>query len=441
METIDSLISARWMVPVIPSGKWYDHYSIAINEGKILELLPTAEARKKYQSNNTPTLDQHVLLPGLINCHTHASMSLFRGMADDLALMDWLENHIWPAEAQWVTPEFVESGTRLALAEMLKGGTTCCNEMYFFPDVAASVAAVTGIRITVGLIILGFPTAWAKSSDDYFHKGLEVHDIYRSSTLIQTVFAPHAPYTVSDPDLRKISTLAEELDISIHMHLHETANEVSDSKKMNGKSPIQRLHELGVLSPRLISVHMTSLDQDELDLVKESGTHIVHCPESNMKLSSGMCPVQTLTQQGINVALGTDGAASNNDLDMFGEMRTAAMLAKIVSENATAMPAANILQMATLNGARALGLEDSIGSLCVGKAADLIAVDLSSLATQPVYNPISQLVYAACRDQVTDVWVAGKKLLSDRKLTTMNEQSVINEAQVWCNKIKAGQAS
>lgn len=437
IQQIDTLIHARWVIPVEPHGAVLENHAIAIHEGHIVDLLPSINAQQKFSADVVHHLDQHAIIPGLINTHTHAAMSLFRGLADDLHLMDWLQNHIWPAEGKWVNSEFVADGTRLAIAEMFRSGTTCFSDMYFFPDETARVADNAGMRAVVGLILIDFPTVWASSADEYLHKGIEVHDHFRHNTLITTAFAPHAPYTVSDEPLQRVVTYSEELDIPIHMHIHETAHEVNDAENNTGLRPLSRLDQLGVLSPRLIGVHMTQLTDEEINQYALSGSHVVHCPESNLKLASGFCPVQKLLDAGVNVALGTDGAASNNDLDMFGEMRSAALLAKAVSNDASALPAASALQMATLGGAKALGLDNVTGSLAAGKAADITAVNLASLETQPLFNPISQLVYAAGREHVTDVWVAGKHVLKDKILTTLDQDSILNKARKWGEKILA----
>ena len=435
MQNIDTLIHARWIIPVEPADTVLEHHAIACHDGKIIDILPSDQAEQQYQAGTVHKLSQHILIPGLINTHTHAAMSLFRGLADDLPLMDWLQNHIWPAEGRWVSPEFVHDGTQLAIAEMIRGGTTCFNDMYFCPDITARAVDSAGMRATVGMILIDFPTVWANNADEYIHKGIEVHDHYRNNSLIHTAFAPHAPYTVSDAPLERVVTLAEELDIPVHMHVHETAFEVHQAEQQ-GQRPLQRLQTLGLVTPRLLAVHMTQLNEDDIALMAESGAHVVHCPESNLKLASGYCPVQKLLDAGVNVALGTDGAASNNDLDMIGEMRTAALLAKTVADDASALPAMQALQMATLNGARALGLDDTIGSLKPGKAADMVALDMSDIATQPLYHPISQLVYAATRQQVTDVWVAGKQLLRNRELTTIDTDAILDKAQQWAVKIQ-----
>ena len=432
---IDTLIHARWIIPVEPESVTYEHYSLAIDGGKIIDLLPTELARQKYWGAITENLQDHALLPGLINCHTHAAMTLMRGIADDLPLMEWLQQHIWPLEQKWMSEAFVKDGTDLAIAEMIRGGTTCFNDMYFFPEITARQALQHGIRAKVGLIVIDFPTVWALNSDDYIAKGLALHDQLRLSDLCTTAFAPHAPYTVSDEPLQKIRTLADELELPIHIHVHETLHEVEQAKAQTGLRPLQRLENLGLLNPSLIAVHMTQLTDKEISRFAKSGAHIVHCPESNLKLASGFCPVAKCLAAGINVALGTDGAASNNDLDMFGEMRTAALLGKAVAGDASAIPAMTALRMATINGAKALGLEDRCGSLSVGKAADVIAVDLSYLETLPLYCPVSQIVYAASRQQVTDVWVAGKRLLKQRRLTTFDKDELKARIADWQRRL------
>ncbi len=433
---IDTLIHAGWIVPVEPENIVLEKHAIAIHEGKILELLPSDQAAEKYDAETTHQLDNHLLIPGLINAHTHAAMNLFRGLSDDLPLMTWLNDHIWPAEQEIMSDRFVRDGTRHAIAEMIRCGTTCFNDMYFFPDQVAHVATVAGIRAMVGMIVIDFPSAWAKDAAEYFHKGEEVHDTYRHHPLINTCFAPHAPYTVNDESLQKIAVHAEELDVPITIHLHEIAHEVDESVKATGERPIKRLERLGLLSPRLIAVHMTQLNDADKELVKKYGVSIVHCPESNLKLASGFCPVHELEQSDINIALGTDGAASNNDLDMIGEMRTAALLAKGVSGNAEALPAFKALKMATLNGAQALGMDDQIGSLIAGKQADITAIRMGMIETQPIYDPISQLVYSANRDQVSDVWVAGKQLLKDGQLLTLDEQEILQKSREWQAELK-----
>ena len=432
---IDTLIHARWIIPVEPAGTVLEQHALAVNDGRIIDILDSTRADEHYSATSVVHLDGHALLPGLINTHGHASMTLMRGLADDLPMMTWLHNHVWPTEQKWVSADFVYDGSLLACAEMLRGGVTCFNDMYFFPEETVRAVEQAGMRATIGLIVVDFPSAWAQDADDYLNKGIELHDQLHNNTLITTAFAPHAPYSVSDAPLQRIAMLAEELDIPVHMHVHETADEVQQAVEKNGKRPLQRLDDLGLLSPRLLAVHMTQLNNDEIKRCAETGVHVVHCPESNLKLASGFCPVHELDKAGINVALGTDGAASNNDLNMFGEMRTAALLGKGIAADASAVPAEQVLRMATINAARSLGLDEHIGSLQAGKAADFIAVQLDGIETEPVYNPVSQLVYATGRDKVTDVWVAGKHLLKDRILTTLETEEILAKTREWRNRI------
>lgn len=435
MQPADTLIKARQLVPVEPAGVVLTDHAVVITDGRITDLLPTGQAIERYQPAITVELERHVLIPGLVNAHTHAGMTLFRGIADDLPLMAWLKTHIWPAEQRWVSEEFTHDAVQLAIAEMLRGGTTCFNEMYYFPEVVAHTSAQCGMRACIGLIVLDFPTPYAENADDYLAKGLMVYDQYRDHPLIRTAFAPHAPYTVSDTALDRIRILADELDLPVHIHLHETADEIRQSLERHGVRPIQRLQALGLISPALLAVHMTQLEGHEIELLATAGAHVIHCPESNLKLASGFCPAHRLLEAGVNVALGTDGAASNNDLDLFGEMRSAALLAKGVAADPTALPAHVALRMATLNGAQALGIAAETGSIEIGKFADLVAVTLDELETLPCYDPISQLVYATGRDKVTDVWIAGQHLLRARRLTTLDEPALRQRTQNWNRKI------
>jgi 5-methylthioadenosine/S-adenosylhomocysteine deaminase len=435
---IDALILPRWLIPVEPDGLVLERYALAVKDGRIADILPSEQARTVYTAAEILELPSHALIPGLVNAHTHSAMSLFRGLADDLPLKRWLNDHIWPAEGRWVSEAFVADGTRLALAEMLRGGTTCFNDMYFFPDVTARVSAETGVRAMVGLIVIDFPSAWADGPDAYLARGLQVHDQFRNHPLVHTAFAPHAPYSVSQGPLERIRTLADELEIPVHIHVHETREEVEESLKQWGKLPIQRLAELGLLTPGLMAVHMTQLTDAEIHMFAEAGAYVIHCPESNLKLANGFCPVARLAEAGVRLAIGTDGAASNNDLDMFGEMRTASLLAKGLEANAEAVPANAALRMATLDGALVMGISDETGSLEKGKSADMVAVELGGPESVPVFNPISQLVYATGRHQVTDVWVAGRRLLQERGLTTLDQEEILARANEWRDRIAAG---
>jgi 5-methylthioadenosine/S-adenosylhomocysteine deaminase len=381
-------------------------------------------------------LPGHAMIPGLVNAHTHAAMTLLRGLADDLPLMTWLNEHIWPKEARWMGEDFVHDGTQLALIEMLRSGITCFNDMYFFPDVTARAVAAAGLRACIGLIVIDHPSAWADGPDEYLSKGLALHDQYRDHPLIRTAFAPHAPYSVADAPLRRVATLAEELDIPIHMHVQETADEVAGSLREHGRRPLARLHDLGLVSPRLLAVHLTQTEPAEIELLAREGAHVVHCPESNLKLASGTCPITDLLAAGVNCTLGTDGAASNNDLNLVGEMRTAALLAKGSTGQAAALPAQEVLRMATINGARALGLEAEIGSLEVGKSADMVAVNLNKPETQPLYDPVSQLVYACSREQIRHAWVAGRCLMWQREVTDPDTAEALSRAKYWARLMR-----
>jgi 5-methylthioadenosine/S-adenosylhomocysteine deaminase len=436
-QSIDLLIEARWVVPVEPHAVVLENHAVAIDGERIVALLPIDEARAVYAPRERVELGEHALIPGLVNSHTHNPMTLLRGLADDLPLMVWLQQHIWPAEARVIGPEFVRDGVELAVAEMLRGGTTCANENYFFPDVIGATYRKLGFRAVVGLPVIQFPTAWANSQDEYFARAGEVHDSFRGDPLVSTAFAPHAPYTVSDESFERIRLQSDQLDIPVHLHLHETAHEIEEEKKKSGLRPFQRLQRLGLVNDRLIAVHMTQVTEGEIAACASAGVSVVHCPESNLKLASGFCPAEQFRRAGANLAIGTDGCASNNDLDMFGEMRTAAQLAKAVAQDAAAFDAAFALRAATLNGARAIGLEARIGSIEPGKQADLAAVRLSDLETQPLFHVASQLVYACSRQQVTDVWIAGHRKLAARELIDMDTAAILARARAWRERIAA----
>ena len=433
----DLLIEARHVVPVEPHGVVLEHHAVAIRDGVILAVLPIAEARARFEAKETVSRPDGALIPGLVNAHVHNPMTLMRGVADDLPLKVWLQEHIWPIEGAIMGPEYVADGVALAIAEMLRGGTTCCNENYFFPDVQAATYKRHGFRARVGLPVIDFPTAWAKSDDEYFDRAGEVHDQWRHDKLIATAFAPHAPYTVSDENFARIRMLADQLDIPVHLHTHETAQEVEQSQQKHGQRPIARLDRLGLVNDRLIAVHMTQLTDAEIALCAARGVSVVHCVESNLKLASGFCPVAKLLAAGVNVAIGTDGCASNNDLDMFGEVRTAALLAKAVAQDAAAFDAAAALRAATLGGAKAMGFDALVGSLEPGKQADLACVDLSALETQPLHHVLSQLVYATGRQQVSDVWIAGRPKLRERVLVDMDLDALVANARQWQERIGA----
>lgn len=434
---IDTLIQAKWIIPVEPDQVVLEQHAIAIDDGFIRDILPATEAKQRYRSQQTISLNDHALIPGLVNLHTHAAMTLMRGLADDLPLMEWLNQHIWPAENRHVNAQFVFDGTLLACAEMIRGGITCFNDMYFFPEAAAEAVLQAGMRASIGLIVIDSPTAYASDTDDYLAKGLSLRDQYHRHPLLSFCFAPHAPYTISDKTFSRIVTYAEQLDLPIHTHIHETQEEILISEKNYHMRPLERMQQLDLLGPNLIATHMVHLMDHEIDLIRQYGCHIAHCPSSNLKLASGIAPISSLLKQEINIGLGTDGAASNNRLDLFEEMRLAALLAKATSGQAATLPAHQALRMATLNSAQALGLEQKIGSLTIGKAADITAVDFSDLNLMPCYDPISHLVYTVSRNDVSHVWINGQLLLENHKLTMLDTKDIQYRTTSWQERIAA----
>ena len=435
------LIRARWVVPVEPAGAVLDDHVVAVRDGLIEAVLPLEAARARYPERAITELRQHVLVPGLVNAHTHAAMALMRGLADDLPLLRWLQQHIWPVEMRHVSPQFVRDGTLLACAEMLRGGTTCFNDMYFYPEAALESVLESGMRASLGMIVVEFASSYASDPDDYFEKGLALRDRWRDHPQLSFCLAPHAPYTVSDATFRRVARLVGEVDVPVHIHLHETGEEIERSLAEHGTRPIERLRRLGLLGPGLIAVHGVHLTDEEIVLLARHGSSVVHCPSSNLKLASGFAPVARLMAAGVNVAFGTDGAASNNRLDTMQEMRLAALLAKAVARDAQALPAHAALRAATLGGARALGLEARIGSIAPGKCADLTAVRLAGPELIPCYDPVSHLVYAAGREQVSDVWVGGSRLVSGGILVNMGRFDLDTRAELWQNSLKTDPAS
>ena len=435
-KDVDLVVEARWIATATVNSPILEHYSLVVNADSIVDLLPTAEARKQYIASNVINLDEHILIPGLINLHTHAAMNLMRGIADDLPLMQWLNEHIWPAERAVVSHDYVQDASLHACAEMLSGGTTCFNDMYFYPQATAAAVNQAGMRAHLGLIVLEFATGYATDADDYLQKGFEAHDSWRGNAMIKSFIAPHAPYTVSDKTFEKVVVYAEQLGLGIHTHLHETRDEIHQSEAEFGVRPIQRLAGLGLLGPGFLAAHSVHLLPGEIELLAEYGCHIAHCPSSNLKLGSGIAPVSALLKNAVNVGIGTDGAASNNRLDMFAEMRLAALLAKGASEDPTSLPAHQALEMATINAARALSLDDKIGSIEIGKMADFVAVKLSDLTSSPCYDPISHLVYTCGREHVTHTWVAGQLRYSNGLYANIEPMELKEIIQKWQPKLK-----
>ena len=423
-------------MPVEPAGAVLEHHAVAVRDGKIEAVLPADDAAERFAGYETHDLPEHALIPGLVNAHTHAAMTLMRGLADDLPLMRWLQEHIWPAEAKHVSPDFVRDGALLACAEMLRGGITCFNDMYFFPEAALEAARSAGLRSVHGIIVFEFPSAYGSGPAEYLKKGLALRDRCRDEPLAAFCLAPHAPYTVSDATFRQVAALAAELELPVHIHVHETRDEIERSIAEHGVRALERLRRLGLVGPGLIAVHAVHLEADEIETLARHGGSVVHCPSSNLKLASGFCPVDSLIRKGINVALGTDGAASNNRLDLWQEMRSAALLAKAVANDAQALPAHAALHAATLAGARALGLDATIGSIVPGKAADLVAVDMSAPELAPCYDVASHLVYAAGREHVSHVWVGGKPLLRERNLLDPAFSALNTRRDLWQNSLR-----
>ena len=432
---IDLLLNCKWIIPIVPENQTLTDCAIAIDNGKIIGLLPQAEAARRFSAGKVQDLDHHIVMPGLVNSHGHAAMSLLRGYADDLPLRSWLENHIWPAEAKFLSEEFVRDGTRLSIAEMIRSGTTCFADMYFFDEAIATEVRNSGVRSQISFTVLDFPTPYGKNADDYIHKGLALRDNCKDQPLIKIACAPHAPYSVSDRALGILATYANELDMAIHIHCHESASEITESLQAYDCRPLERLEKLGLLLPQTQLVHMTQITEDDIALVRDHNCHIMHCPQSNLKLANGFCPVVKFIENEVNVALGTDSAASNNTLDLFSEIKSASLLAKAVSGDAASLDAHAALRMATINGAKALAWDNEIGSLESGKQADIIAVKIDSISQQPLYNPASQLIYTNSGSQVSHSWVAGKMLLENRKLCTINERSLIQTTEQWRKKI------
>ena len=437
---IDTLINCRWLLPIVPAGRIYENFAVAVHRQRIVAVCSQSEAAMRFRPASEYHLNDHLVMPGLVNCHLHGAMSLLRGYAEDLPLDSWLKKRIWPLERRVVNSDFVRDGTQLAAAEMIKSGTTCFADMYFYPETSAEVVRDCGLRSQIGFPVFDDTSATGQTVDQQIHRGLQLHDTFKGHDLIKIACAPHSLATAGIPTLTTLATYANELDLPVHMHAHETAGEIIQATHQHGQRPLQLLRDIGLLLPQTQLVHMTQLDDDDLRLLEEHNSHVIHCPQSNLKLASGFCPLAKLIDRGINVALGTDSAASNNDLDLFSELQTATLLAKGISGDAGAMPAHRALRMATLDGARALGWQSEIGSLETGKYADAIAIDMNSIQQQPLYNLASQLLYTHSGSRVSHNWVAGKILLKDGKLQTLNESSLIRSAQRWRDQIVPDQS-
>ena len=430
------IISASWIFTSNSADQLLSDYSIVIKGNQIIDLVHQSKVFDEYDAEEIYQLTDHILIPGLINTHTHAAMSLFKGFSDDLPLQDWLNNYIWPAEKKFVNSSFVKDGSMLALSEMIKAGVTTFNDMYFYPESTAEASIELGVRSNVGLVVLDFPTNYAADPEDYLVKGFEFRDRWRSEELITTSIAPHAPYSVSDEAFSLINTYSEELGINIHMHLHETQWEIEDSVKRYGITPVQRLNNLGIINPSLIAAHCVHLNDQDMATLAKNKVSIVHNPSSNMKLGSGIADVAKMIKQNLNISLGTDSSASNNRLDIMEEMRLAALLTKGKNKSPELLSATQAIKMATINGAKTLGLDSIIGSIEKNKIADLVAIDLNSIENQPIYNPLATLVYSSSKSDVSYVWINGKIKLKEKELVNLDQEKIIQMAKIWQKRIK-----
>ncbi len=436
MLNVDKIIHARWILPLDETDRFLEKSAIIIDKGKIIKIMPSTAVEHEFCSKNVSSLDNHVVLPGFINCHTHSPMNLFRGVADDLPLKRWLTEHIWPAEQSIITPETTQLGSQLAIAEMIRSGTTCFNDHYFFPEATEQAAILSGIRASLGLLVFDIETLWSQNETEALDKAEHILATrYLKHPNINWTIAPHAPYSVNDAALKHIKAISDKYEIPVHIHIHETQQEIDDSLQQHGCRPLARLKKFGLVNQRLLAVHMVHLDNEDFTTIEDSNINIIHSPESNLKLGSGIAPIYALQQKGFNIALGTDGAASNNDLDMIGEMRTASLIAKGSTHNPTALNAYEVLKMACINGARALGLDKITGSLEIGKQADIIALDVSDYWQQPIFNPATHIVYTGNRMSVTDSWVNGKQILKDKQLTTIDTAELMDKLTEVTSKI------
>ncbi|MBU3657578.1 MAG: TRZ/ATZ family hydrolase [Rhodocyclaceae bacterium] len=433
---VDLILRPRWMIPVVPAGVVLENRDLVIHESRIVALCPREQTAQRYLASSTEDLPEHVLIPGLVNAHCHAAMALMRGIADDQPLQSWLETAIWPLESRWASTEMVRDGTLLACAEMLRAGITTFNDMYFFPEAAAEVVEQCGIRASLGILAFDVPSAYGHDADDYLNKGLAVRDALRDHPRLSFMLAPHAPYTVSDATFERVAMLAAQTNLGIHIHVHETQTEVDQSLQQYGERPIERLERLGILGPQTLAVHSVALNDADIAVLARHNTQVAHCPTANLKLASGIARTTALQGAGINIGLGTDGAAGNNRLDLLSEARLAGLLAKGASGDASALPAHTLIYMATLGGARALGLSERIGSLEPGKQADLCAIRFDGAATQPVFDPASHILYAAGREHVSDVWVDGQSVVKKKQLAQISEEEVSLKAKLWQNRFR-----
>ena len=431
---VDTIINSRWILPIKPKNKVLENSSIVINNSVILDIDSTDIINNRYESKNLYNLNDHCVMPGFINNHTHLSMSLFKGIADDLNLDEWLRNEIWPLETKHVNEEFVELGSKLAIIELIKSGSTCFNDMYFFPEVTAYASLELGIRASLGLITIDFPSNYAQNSGEYLEKGLAIRDKLKNETLVSFTMAPHAPYTVGDDTLKKIFTLSNELDLPVHMHIHETENEIKESIKKYNQRPIERLMKLGLINPNFIGIHAVHLNSTDISILSKNKANLVSCPISNLKLGSGIPNATLQNLEKINLSFGTDGSASNNKLDILSEARLGSLLLKGISKDATKFNSNTVLECLTINAAKSLGMENIIGSVEKNKAADLIAINFKKITSQPIFKPVSHIVNATDRENISHSWVNGKCIMEDRNVLTIDENLINQKVQRFVKK-------
>lgn len=435
-ETVDILIVKGTVITMDSNGTVLEAGTVVINDGTIVAVGASESLKSKFKAKETINANGRIVMPGLINTHTHAAMVIFRGFADDLPTQEWLENYIWPAEAKYINAETVRLGTLLAIAEMLRSGTTTFNDMYFFEDEVAKAAKEAGIRAVVGEALLDFPTPNKKTPQE----GLEYSEMliqkWRGDPLVTVAVAPHAPYTCSPEILKAAKNISDKYNVRFHIHLSETEKEVNKIQKKYGLTPVGYMDSLGVLGDNVIAAHCVHLTEEDIQLIAHRKVGVAHDPESNMKLASGVAPIPDLLDAGVKIGLGTDGAASNNDLNMFEEMDTTAKLHKVFRQDPTVIDAQTVVEMATIGGARVLGLDDQIGSIEEGKRADIIVIDLNKPHTIPLYNPYSHIVYVIDGADVETVIIDGKIVMRNQKILTINEAEIIRDIRALAVRIK-----
>ena len=429
MLNCDLIIKGKYVLPMDKDLSIIEDGMAVVSGNKILQAGKAEDLKNQYSADETIDCGNSIVMPGLVNTHTHAAMAYFRGLADDLPLDEWWFNHIRPAEINFVKPKFIKKASELACLEMIKSGITFFNDMYYFSEVTAEVCKQVGIRAMLSDAIIDFSAPSYKNVNEAISLFKEFYNKYRDDELINVSIQPHTIYTCCRKTLIKTKELAQEFNVPVHIHVSESEKELKDCKKEHGKSPVEYLDEIGILSDKVIATHNVWLSDNDLEIYKNKGVKASHCPISNMKLASGIAPIFKMLEMGINIGLGTDGAASNNTLDLFSEMRTCALLHKVNNLDPIVMNAREVVKMATAGGAKVLGLENKIGSLESGKRADIITINLDKPHLTPIYNPFSHLVYCVEAQDVENVIINGKVIMRDRGMKTINEEKVLREAQ------------